>query len=159
MYVGKTNNISNRKYQHLKRNGTGYSAVPIDVDIQYVDFVVDREFENNVDAVKYENELILKYDTINNGWNKNRSGYICEDMKTYYKERNQKPERKEWVRKYVKSDKYKEWLDSDSYKECRKRFNEKRRKQRLTPEKKRILKAKQHTKELLLRHTKLNPIL
>ena len=126
MYVGKTNNITHRKYHHLKCVGTRYSAVPIDVDLQYIEFVVDSEFDNNIDAVIYEEELILKYDTINNGWNRNRSGYISEDMKAYYKKRNQKPERKEWCVKYRKSDKYKgylkEYYHTEKYKEYKRNY-------------------------------------
>ena len=85
MYVGKTSNMAKRKSMHKTQLGNPkYSAIPVDADLNKVKFNVVAEFDNKTDALKYEDQLILKYNTIDNGWNTRRSGLIkASDMKTY----------------------------------------------------------------------------
>lgn len=101
------------------------------------------EFDNEVDALKYEDELILKYNTITNGYNKCRSGLIFLENSEEYQRKYQKVYRKEyqrtewykeyqrkWHRKYSKTDKCREYQRNyqkvyqctDGYKEYRRKW-------------------------------------
>ena len=114
LYVGKTRNFKKRVYQHLslKSNSKEWlSAVGKDnVSIEAV-----AEFNNETDALKYEDDLILKYDTINNGYNKNRSGLIFSENKEEYRKEHYKTDKyieynRNYQReRYHKNDKYREW--------------------------------------------------
>ena len=89
IYIGQTINFKQRKYTHF-----GHITKPIDLYM----FKEGRknfsmEIFNNIDyknmtyeeIKQKEDELIIQYDTINNGLNKNRSGLISE-KKEYQKE-------------------------------------------------------------------------
>ena len=102
LYVGKTRNFKRRAYEHLKLNTNSkvwLSSIGTDnVLIEAVD-----EFDNEVDALKYEDKLILKYDTITNGYNKHRSGLIkVENTEGYNREWFQirRKGNKEWNKKH-----------------------------------------------------------
>ena len=90
MYVGKTSNMANRKTMHKTQIGNPrYSAIPVDADLSKIEFNVVAEFDNEADALKYEDQLILQYNTISNGWNKYRSGLIkASDIKAYMQDYN-----------------------------------------------------------------------
>ena len=79
VYVGKTCRYIERKRKHLNQRGTYMSAIPVDADLSKIEFNVVAEFDNKTDALKYEDQLILKYNTIDNGWNKYRSGLVYND--------------------------------------------------------------------------------
>lgn len=79
MYVGKTSNMTKRKSRHKTQIGTHSSAIPVDVDMSKIEFNVVSVFDNEEEALKYEDQLIQQYNTLNGGWNKHRSGLICSD--------------------------------------------------------------------------------
>lgn len=117
LYVGKTRNFKLRAYQHLKLNTHSKKWLSVigtgNVLIEEV-----AKFNNKTDALKYEDELILKYNTIENGYNNNRSGLISyenpeeyqkEYQKKYRKIEEHKEYQKKYHKKYNKTDKYKEY--------------------------------------------------
>lgn len=85
MYVGSTNNFERRKGQHKTKRGTNQSAIPMDVDLSLVSFNIIVDYESKKEALKEEDRLIVEYDTINNGWNKQRSGLIRSNGSEYLK--------------------------------------------------------------------------
>ena len=108
-YVGKTGYVAQRFSNHRTMRGTKYSAIPLEVDLNTIEIEAIEEFENKVDALKREDELMLKYDTINNGWNIERSGLIRVGNSKEYgrikaKEwRDKNPEKsREYARKYYR---------------------------------------------------------
>ena len=83
LYIGKTNNFKRRAYQHLHLNtGTKKWLSSIGTGNVFIEEVA--KFDNEVDAIKYEDELILKYNTIENGYNKYRSGLIVSENPKEY---------------------------------------------------------------------------
>lgn len=84
MYVGKCSNFTSRKWYHTNYRGTHYSAIPVEVDLSLLSFDKISEFTDELEALKEEDRLIVEYDTINNGWNKLRSGHIRIDNNTEY---------------------------------------------------------------------------
>ena len=118
IYIGKTKDFEERKHGHftLKRN-------PIDKymyeegrknfsmeNFTYIDCtnMTDDEILNK------EDELILYYDTINNGFNKYRSGAISNDMREYKKNYYMREYHKitEYQKQYYQEhkEKYREYL-------------------------------------------------
>ena len=87
-------------------------------------FDIDCLNMSDEEILKKEDELIIQYDTINNGFNKQRSGLISKDKneysKEYLKNHNYKHQReynksekwkelhREYMREYYKSEKYKD---------------------------------------------------
>ena len=147
LYVGKTNDFKRRAYEHLKlRTKTKKWLSSIGTGNVLIEAVA--EFENKDDALKYEDELILKYNTITNGYNNNRSGLIASENPkgyniNYQREYRQIEEHKEYQRKYQKkyhktdeyrayvreyhrTDKYinyqKEYRNTDEHKEYQKNY-------------------------------------
>lgn len=84
LYVGKTDNFKRRAYEHLKlKSNAKYWLSSIGTNNVTIEAVA--EFNNETDALNYEDDLILKYDTITNGYNKHRSGIVCNtDTKRGY---------------------------------------------------------------------------
>ena len=101
LYVGKTNNFKHRAYEHLslKTNSKDWLS-SIGTNNVLIEEVA--KFSNETDALKYEDELIIKYNTIENGYNEKRSGLITENKDEYYRERRKKDEYKEYQKKYQK---------------------------------------------------------
>lgn len=131
LYVGKTKNFKRRVYQHLslKSNTKKWlSAIGTDnVSIEPVAY-----FNNKTDALKYEDELILKYNTIENGYNKCRSGLIAaENIEEYQKKYHSTDKFKEYQRKYSKTDNYrgyqreyqKKYQGTDEFKEYQRNWH------------------------------------
>lgn len=113
LYVGKTKNFKMRVYQHLSlKSNAKYWLAEIGTNNVLIEPV--SEFSNETDALKVEDELILKYDTITNGYNKNRSGLIAsENIGEYQKKYHSTDKFKESQRKYCreyyqKNDKFRE---------------------------------------------------
>ena len=103
MYIGKTNNFKRRILEHRGKMGTPKSAIPKYVDLKLIEFVIAAEFIEKRDALKYEDSLICKYQTIEKGWNKLRSGLIYKEntkeyLREYDKIRDATPERKAYQR-------------------------------------------------------------
>ena len=76
--------LKKRIEQHKYSRGTSHSAIPITVDYHDTVFITFEKYVEKNDALLEEDKLIKKYDTINNGWNKNRSGLIETTDKTVY---------------------------------------------------------------------------
>lgn len=83
MSVGKTDNFTKRKWKHLNKRGTSSSAIPVDVDLSTVEITPIEYYETKVEALKRETELMIKYHTIENGWNQMKSWLSDEDKKEY----------------------------------------------------------------------------
>ena len=126
LYVGKTDNFKRRAYEHLKLHSRTKDWLSV---IGTANVIIEEvaKFDNEVDALKYEDALILKYDTINNGYNKYRSGLIKAENP------------KEYKREYIKTEKYKEYQKNyqknyqKKYQQTEK-YKEKRRERRKTGE-------------------------
>ena len=101
LYVGKTKNFKRRTYQHLSLN-THSKEWLAEIGTNNVTIESVAEFNNKVDALKYEDELIIKYGTIENGYNKNRSGLIATENIGEYQRKLQKEY-------YQKNDKFREY--------------------------------------------------
>ena len=117
LYVGKTNNFKRRAYEHLKLKTHSKDWISV---IGTGNVIIEEvaTFNNKTDALKYEDELILKYGTIANGYNNNRSGLI----------KSEKPEEynREWFQTHRKGNK--EWNEKHNVHQKRylQRLKEKR---------------------------------
>lgn len=151
IYIGQTINFQKRKRSHFS-----HKDQPID---KYMyeegreNFLM--EIFNNVDCtntaedeiLNKEDELILYYDTINNGYNKRRSGNITNNIKeyehnyhiTYYQKLKENgyyntEKLKNYIKEYRKSEKYKEYNKEHCkkyYYEHREEINARKRERRL----------------------------
>ena len=135
LYVGSTNNFKRRVYQHLSlKSNAKYWLAEIGTNNVTIEAVA--EFNNKVDALKYEDELIIKYGTIENGYNKQRSGLIFlenpeEYQRNWQKEYHSTDKFKEYKRKYTKTDKYrgyqreyqKKYQGTDEFKEYQRKWH------------------------------------
>ena len=103
LYVGKTDNLKRRAYEHLKLNSNAKDWISV-IGTSNVLIEPVAEFNNEVDALNYEDDLILKYDTITNGYNKHRSGIVCNtDTKRGYEYKwfqTHRKGNKEWNEKH-----------------------------------------------------------
>ena len=118
-YIGKTCRYEKRKYAHLHRRGTYNSAIPLDIDLEEIEFnIVDSSCDREK-AFQLENEYILKYNTlVPNGWNRMRSGlnrtnmteeYLNEKMeynKIYNKEHRREIQNKQNKRRHNNKEEY-----------------------------------------------------
>lgn len=110
LYVGKTNDFKRRVYEHLSLHSSAKEWLSV-IGTGNVSIEPVAEFSNEVDALKYEDELILKYSTITNGYNKCRSGLIYkENPKEYEKTDIRKESRRKCDRERRKTDKRKEYM-------------------------------------------------
>lgn len=66
-YVGKTCDFKRRKNEHLIKGSS--SQIPDYVPINEVEVIPVEWFANEIDALDYEDKLMIQYDTIDNGWN------------------------------------------------------------------------------------------
>jgi hypothetical protein len=116
IYIGQTINYKKRIYDHFyyknkskidkhmfEEGRENFSMDMFDIDCNNL---TDEELR------KKEDELIIQYDTINNGFNKNRSGLISK-AKEYYKE---------MVKKYRNQEKYNEYRKEYEKTEKRKNY-------------------------------------
>lgn len=69
IYVGKTSNMVVRKSLHrTKRENPKYSSIPVDVDLSKIFFNVVAEFDNEEEALKCKDQLIMQHNTIDDGY-------------------------------------------------------------------------------------------
>lgn len=102
-YVGQTCDFEKRKKEHLSQKDK--SAIPLDVDLDNIMFEIIDGFDQQEEVLKCEDQLILQYNTIENGWNKARSGLISKD-KGYNVERAIKWNNEHQKEHYVHQRKY-----------------------------------------------------
>lgn len=134
VYVGKTKNFERRKKEHLGLYSLNTKEWLAEIGIDNVFIEPVTEFGTEEDALKCEDELILKYDTITNGYNKQRSGLIAtedheEYHRDYYREYYQKNDKyREWIKEYQQTEKYKEsrreYEKTDKVKERRRKYEQ-----------------------------------
>lgn len=132
MYVGKTCKFTIRKWQHLNKIGTNYSAIPDGFDLDKVSFNIVGEYENDIDALKEEDRLIVEYQTITNGWNKLRSGHIRIDNNTEYTKKHSQSYRennRESYNAYMRA-RHKELMKDPVFREKERERSKKYRKQK-----------------------------
>lgn len=86
LYVGCTHSIGRRKRQHLElKTHTSEWLGEIGVDKVYIEEVC--KFESKQDALVCEDEMIKRYNTLVDGYNKQRSGgYLVRERKKMEKE-------------------------------------------------------------------------
>lgn len=112
IYIGKTVNFKHRMQQHFtpstaKKHESAKILQEIgkdNLDYELLE-IFDNDTVDDTELRKLEDLYILKYDTINNGLNKYRSGLIEKtDIKTYNKiyKSEHKEHYKEWGKKYMK---------------------------------------------------------
>ena len=151
LYVGKTDNFKRRAYQHLHLN-TGTKEWLSSIGTGNVLIEEVAKFDNEVDALKYEDELILKYDTINNGYNKQRSGLIKAENPEKYRRENLREYSRNYCREYYqKNNKYREWVreyhNTEKYKERQKEYRNTDKAKELRRKYQRTEKFKEYRRE------------
>lgn len=102
VYVGKTNDFERRVNEHLSLS-THTKEWIASIGVENISITPIAEFNSKEEALKCEDEMILKYNTIEDGFNKNRSGLIAAtDNNAYqrqYYETN-KADRLEYQNRY-----------------------------------------------------------
>jgi len=117
IYIGQTENYKQRKYCHF-----GHKKKPVDKYMfeegreNFIMEMFDIDCSNMSDDERKqkEDELIINYDTINIGFNKNRSGMISkndnyESFKRKRTYRNNIEHYKKYQKQYKNTEKYKEY--------------------------------------------------
>lgn len=157
IYIGQTKDFKERKHGHftLKRNPIdkymyeeGRKNFSMEI-FTYIDCtnMTDDEILNK------EDELILYYDTINNGFNKYRSGAISNDMREYKKnymreyhkdKEYQKEYHSEYMKKYYQE--HKEY-NKNYYQEHKDKIIEKNKSFQQTEKRKEYIKNYQQTEK------------
>ena len=127
IYIGQTINFDGRKQHHFS-----HKKQPIDMfmfengreNFSMEKFDIDYTNITYEEIKKKEDELILQYDTINNGLNKYRSGFVSEDKE--YQREYKKEYDKEYNKEYRKTEKHKQYLkeyyQSEKYKEKKRQY-------------------------------------
>ena len=144
IYIGQTINYKKRKRSHF-----GHKEQPID-KYMYEEgrenftmelFDIDCTNMAEEERKQKEDELILQYDTINNGYNKRRSGLITKTLnynnikskRFYHTEKC-----KQYLKEYYKTEKYKEYkkqyYKTEKYKEHKKQYRLKKKLEKLANE-------------------------
>ena len=135
IYIGQTKDFKQRKYCHF-----GHKKEPVDKYMYEegrenftMNYFKDIDCTNMTDdeILNKEDVLILNYNTINNGFNKYRSGKISNDMKEYkknYMREYQKEYHREYMKKYYQE--HKEYMKK-YYQEHKEKYIEHSRQWRL----------------------------
>jgi len=139
IYIGQTTNYKDRKYKHF-----GHKETPIDLymlnegrnNFSMNMFDIDCTNMTEDERIQKEAELILQYDTINNGLNKRRSGNISKDINEYFKEYRKSDEQKTYHEKYRKD-----------HKECQREYMRKYRQTEEYKERHREASLRYYTKK------------
>lgn len=102
-YVGISSRFESRKWQHLHKQGTPWSAIPEDVPVNLIKIEKVEECLSFKLAKRLETKLIREYKLIKNGWNRIRSIRTVAGLRKYNREYNKRPERKEKIKVYAKN--------------------------------------------------------
>lgn len=94
VYVGETSDFERRKYQHLSLNANTKEWIA-SIGVENVSITPIAEFSTEEEALRYEDDAILKYNTIEDGFNIRRSGLIATDDIAEYQKQYQQQYRKE----------------------------------------------------------------
>lgn len=123
VYVGKTQNFNRRKQEHLGLRANTKDWISA-IGTNNVEITPIEYFETKEEALKREDELIIRYDTINNGYNKQRSGLIKvgreKEYQKEYREKNRE-EYNEYQKEYNKQ--YHE-KNREKWNEYQKQYNQ-----------------------------------
>lgn len=116
IYIGQTTDFKNRVHAHhydkrrsidsymINEGKDNFSIEPFDIDVS--DYTEEE-------MINKEDELIVFYNTIEEGLNQYRSGNFKHNKKEYHNES---------MRKYSKTEKYKEWR-KNYYKNNKEKIN------------------------------------
>ena len=110
IYIGQTTDFKQRKYAHFGNTNSAIACYMLNEGRKNFTMLpfedIDVSNYSREELKNKENELIIKYDTINKGFNKNKSGvYKSKNQydKLFYSEN--KEERKLYYREYYKNTK------------------------------------------------------
>lgn len=129
VYVGKTINFNKRKYDHLTLHAHTKDWIGA-IGTNNVEIIPIECFDTEEEALKREDELILQYDTIENGYNKHRSGLIERGREKEYKNEwyqehrediNEQQKRYNADHREEKKQYHKEWYQD--HREYKKQYN------------------------------------
>lgn len=107
LYIGQTKDFKQRKSRHFVGKSTPIDNYMYEQGRDIFEMLILEELSDNISIEELrnkENEYILKYNTIENGLNKWRSGNISFDKREYNREYY-----REYNREYRKSEKFKEY--------------------------------------------------
>ena len=146
IYIGQTKDFKERKRAHFRakkcpidkhmfEEGRENFSMNIFKDIDYLNITYEE-------LKTKENELIKCYDTINNGWNKNRSGLISNNTKEYQREYSKTEKYKDHCKEKRNNEQYKEYQreyqreysKTEKYKEYKKQYRLKKKLEKLANE-------------------------
>lgn len=118
IYIGQTSDFNKRKRAHFCHKDQCIDEYMYNESrenfVMKIFTNIDTKDYSNEDLRKKEDELIIYYDTINNGFNKKRSGFISKNknhVKEYMHNYNisHREEHKEYMKEYSKTEKWKEY--------------------------------------------------
>lgn len=106
IYIGQTVNYNHRKTNHFHTIGTPVDKYMFDEGRENFEMYILQKFDEDISKEEMrnkENYYIEMFDTIENGFNKRRSGNIfCKDNNEYYKEYQKSDKMREHRRKYLR---------------------------------------------------------
>ena len=130
IYIGQTKNFIHRKYDHFGSKDNQ----PIDLymynegreNFIMEKFDIDCTNMTEEERKQKEDELILQYDTLNNGFNILRSGNITKNMNDYLKDYRNTEKYKQYNKQYYETEEYKErkaeYRKTEEYKNYRRQY-------------------------------------
>lgn len=124
-YIGYTEHFRERKNCHLSCNSNIASQIA-DASTQTITISKMGEFYDREDALRYEQTLIERYDTINSGWNTYKSGHLSKDLNKYYRDyySDNEERMREYNRNYMQEYRKK---NRDKIREINKRYQQKKK--------------------------------
>ena len=133
IYIGQTSDFEGRKKQHFYNKISHIDKYMYEEGREnfIMEMFSDIDCTNMTDEERRikEDELILQYDTINNGYNKRRSGLISIDKIKYCNEKRRErkisdPDYKDKLKEYAKKSRLK---NKEKYNEYRKQYYQEHR--------------------------------
>ena len=130
MYAGKTKDFKKRVGEHMRKGSC--SSIPEYVPIEEIEIQPYAEYDNEVEALAVEGELIKKYNLKNGtGWNHRDSGLVTKQKGYLHKQHIDYS--REWLRRKRESDreefnrKQREYYQNGGGKEAQRRYHESHR--------------------------------